>query len=38
MIPQNNNTEFVGYAAAQAFESEFCLPSHIPMKKDSPEA
>ena len=37
MIPQNNYTVLAGYAAAQAFDSEFCLPSFIQLKKDTSE-
>jgi hypothetical protein len=37
MIPQNNNSELAGYAAAQAYDSEFCLPSFIQLKKDPSE-
>jgi CubicO group peptidase (beta-lactamase class C family) len=37
MIPQNNKTEFVGYAAAQAFDGEFCLPSYIHLTKKTTE-
>lgn len=33
MIPQNDKTKFVGYAAAQAFDGEFCLPSYIRLTK-----
>jgi CubicO group peptidase (beta-lactamase class C family) len=37
LISQKNNTEFAGYAAAQAFDGEFCLPSYIRLKKDKSE-
>jgi CubicO group peptidase (beta-lactamase class C family) len=37
MMLQNDNTELAGYAAAQAFDGEFCLPSFIKLKKDSSE-
>lgn len=33
MIPQNDNSELAGYAAAQAYDSEFCLPSYIHLAK-----
>ncbi len=33
LIPQNRNTVLAGYAATQAYDSEFCLPSYIRLTK-----
>jgi hypothetical protein len=33
LIPQNRNTVLAGYAATQAYNSEFCLPSYIRLTK-----
>jgi hypothetical protein len=37
LILQNDNTELAGYAAAQAYDSEFCLPSYIHLQKANSE-
>jgi CubicO group peptidase (beta-lactamase class C family) len=37
MIPQNNNSVLAGYAAAQAFDGEFCLPAYIQLQKALPK-
>jgi CubicO group peptidase (beta-lactamase class C family) len=33
MMPRNDTTVLAGYAAAQAYDSEYCLPSYIHLKK-----
>ena len=37
MIPHNNTTELAGYAAAQAYDGEYCLPFYIHLKKKTTE-
>jgi CubicO group peptidase (beta-lactamase class C family) len=37
LILQNDNTELAGSAAAQAYDSEFCLPSYIHLQKANSE-
>jgi hypothetical protein len=37
LIPQNDNTILSGYAAAQAYDGEFCLPSYIRLTKEIQE-
>jgi len=33
LIPQNDSTALAGYAAAQAYDGEFCLPSYVRLTK-----
>jgi CubicO group peptidase (beta-lactamase class C family) len=37
MTPHNDTTELRGYAAAQAYDGEYCLPSYIHLKKKTSE-
>ncbi len=37
LTPQNDNTTLSGYAAAQAYDGEYCLPSYIHLKKKTSE-
>jgi len=37
MMPQNDNRELAGNAAAQAYDGEFCLPSYIHLEKGPSE-